>query len=254
MAVASMWARTKQSVWKVAALTDGIVAISNVIGASQGATPITQTPLSAAHKAAVDEAVKRRKDLADRYEVARKNALTLAQKQEAQNEKLKEAERAKRRAAMKQADDLEVKAGAMEVQGAVGDRKYGLDEIKTQEGVRHNKATEANAATRNGIASSRETRLAGNGGGGSGSGGGKSNALWDEYAAWRDAYPDEVEEIRSDNAQIDIFGDPQKGVSETTAKQINARMRRKYGTPKKTKSGKGSALHNRGGSGSALHD
>lgn len=212
---------------RIAALTDGLVAISNVIGASQGATPITQTPLSSAHKAAVDAAVKRRKELNDRYDVARKNALTLAQKQEAANEERMAEERKLRREAAKQADDLDAKAAAMENAGAAADRKFGLDEIKQQAAQRHQHEMEQQGERR--IALSRERNSISR----SKKGGGGDSTDWDEYEAWREAYPDEVEHIRSDNAQLDIMGNPRKGRDSNIVKQTNAYMRRKYGTPKK---------------------
>lgn len=212
---------------RLAALSDGLVALSNVMGAMGGATPVTQTSLSEAHKKAVDEAMARRKALAKEYETARQNAMTLAMKQNEANIKRRQAEEKARRDAAKQADTLMVNAATLERLGGNADRNYDLSVDKFGETKRHNNATETDADVRNSISSSRESRLTANGSGG------KNQADWDEYAKWKELYPQEVEKIRSDNAQIDILGRPTKSVTTNIVRLTNAAMRRKYGAQSK---------------------
>ena len=58
---------------RIAALTDGIVALSNVAGAMGGATPIKPaSSLSSAHRAAVERAAKHRRENARLYDTARR--------------------------------------------------------------------------------------------------------------------------------------------------------------------------------------
>lgn len=137
---------------RIAALADGLVALSNVAGAMGGATPVAQTAastMSAAHKKAVDEALKRRKELAAQYEVARKNAATLALKRDEANAKRHAAGVKSRWEAAKQADSLLSKAATLERLGsnaenaqANADRNYGL----ANERVRLSKQREARLA------------------------------------------------------------------------------------------------------------
>jgi len=207
---------------RLAALADGLVALSNVAGAMGGATPVTPTTsMSAAHKKAVDAAAAKRKELAEKYDVARKHAATLALKQDAENYKRWLQGVESRRKAGVQADNLLGKAATLELQGAKADRSNEMSERRQEETERHNRASEGQGAERINISKSKSS--------------GNQQADFDEYALWKEAHPEEVEQIRSDNAQIDILGNPTKAVTNTIVKLTNASMRRKYGSPQRQK-------------------
>lgn len=94
----------------LAALTDGLVALSNVAGAMAGATPAKQTSMSAAVNKAAKEAAERRRLNARQYEIARQYYSALQQKQDAANAKEAAEQRKLRDNAAKQADKLEMDA------------------------------------------------------------------------------------------------------------------------------------------------
>jgi len=215
---------------RLTALSDGLVALSNVTGAMFGATPVKQTSLSAAHKKAVQEAAERRRQNARQYEVARQNAQTLAYKQDAANAKRRADELERRRKAGDKADDLETKAAQLELQGSKADRSAKLAEDKAEAARQHQKETERQGRQR--IALSQERNDISRSKGGGRSGGGSAQADFDEYARWEKEHPKEVEDIRENNAQINPYTkQPEKGVSTTTVKLVNAKMRQKYGSP-----------------------
>lgn len=209
---------------RLAALSDGLVALSNVMGAMGGATPVTQTSMSEAHKKAVDEAVARRKALAKEYETARQNAMTLAQKQNEANIKRRQAEEKARRDAGKQADTLMMNAATLEQRGGNADRNYGLSTDKFVEVKRHNQATEADADERNSISAGK-----------GGSGGKKDDEIWNEFAAWENSpYGDEVKAKLEQNG-VTKYDHSNRSINVAVVKRINAEERRLHGAPPQSK-------------------
>lgn len=223
---------------RILALADGLIGLTNVIGAANGATAFKQTPLSAAHKQAVDEAVKRREALRQQYEVALANAKKLDAAQAQQNADRRAAEEKLRREAAKQADDLEAKAGTMENEGAAGDRKFGLDQIKAKDDKAYKDATLEetkryhdgllkNAATRNSISASK-------GSGRRGGSGKDDDWIWGELADWEDTYDTEVKAKLEQNG-VTQYDRHNKTISKPVVRRIIAEMRNKYGSPSKPK-------------------
>lgn len=216
---------------RLAALTDGLVALGNVTGAMFGATPVKQASLSAAHSKAVKEAAERRRLNARLYEVARNNALTLQLKQDAANAKRHDNEVKARREAGKQADTLENRAAQLELQGGKADQNHQLAEERAKAAKAHQQEQERQGRQR--IALSKERNdISRAKGGRSGGGSGSAQADFDEYARWEREYPEEVGKIRTDNAQINPYTkQPEKSVTTTTVKLVNAKMRQRYGSP-----------------------
>lgn len=110
----------------LAALTDGLVALSNVAGAMAGATPAKQTSMSSAVNKAAKEAAERRRLNARQYEIARQYYSELQQKQDAANAKDAAEQRKLRDNAAKQADKLEMDASKKEQDLYKNDRNYDL--------------------------------------------------------------------------------------------------------------------------------
>lgn len=110
----------------LAALTDGLVALSNVAGAMAGATPAKPTSMSAVVNKAAKEAAERRRLNARHYEIARRYYSALQQKQDAANAKDAAEQRKLRDNAAKQADKLEMDASKKEQGLYKNDRNYDL--------------------------------------------------------------------------------------------------------------------------------
>lgn len=90
----------------IAAITDGLVGLSNMAGAMGGATPIKPTSISLAHKKQVDEAKAIRDANRKMYETARSYALKAQREQDTAQAKLEANELEKRRKAAKDAGGL----------------------------------------------------------------------------------------------------------------------------------------------------
>lgn len=116
----------------LAALTDGLVALSNVAGAMAGATPAKQTSMSAAVNKAAKEAAERRRLNARQYEIARQYYSALQQKQDAANAKEAAEQRKLRDNAAKQADKLEMDASKKEQDLYKNDRSYNISKERNR--------------------------------------------------------------------------------------------------------------------------
>lgn len=90
----------------IAAITDGLVGLSNMAGAMGGATAIKPTSISLAHKKQVDEAKAIRDANRKMYEAARLHALNAQHEQDTARAKLENNELEKRRKAAKDAGGL----------------------------------------------------------------------------------------------------------------------------------------------------
>lgn len=90
----------------IAAITDGLVGLSNMAGAMGGATPIKPTSISLAHKKQVDEAKAIRDANRKMYETARLHALNAQREQGKAQAELEANEQEKRRKAAKDAGGL----------------------------------------------------------------------------------------------------------------------------------------------------
>lgn len=147
---------------RIAALTDGIVALSNVAGAMGGATPIKPaSSLSSAHRAAVERAAKHRRENARLYDTARRYYSGLQYKQDKDNADRYNDEVKARLDAGKQADTLQGTAARLRQTKANADRDYNFQKEKFEEQKEHNRKTLALQAERNAI-----SRGKGNGGSG----------------------------------------------------------------------------------------
>ena len=210
---------------RIAAISDGLVALSNVTGAMAGATPIKQTvTMSDAHHKAVERAAQRRRENSARYETARRYLSGLQQQQDKLNaDRYQKAVKA-RQDADKQADALEGNAARLRQNRENAQRTHELAKQRAEEQKRHNRASEAQGAQRVSIAQQNANKK------GKGSGGAQED--WDEYARWEQLHPDEVSKIKTDNAQINPYTHmPEKQVTSSTVKLVNAKMRQKYGSP-----------------------
>lgn len=210
---------------RIAAISDGLVALSNVTGAMAGATPIKQTvTMSDAHRKAVERAATRRRENAARYETARRYLSGLQQQQDKLNADRYDKAVKARQDADKQADALEGTAARLRQNRENAQRTHELAKQRAEEQKRHNRASEAQGAQRVSIAQQNANKK------GKGSGGAQED--WDEYARWEQLHPDEVSKIKTDNAQINPYtGMPEKSVTSSTVKLVNAKMRQKYGSP-----------------------
>lgn len=114
---------------RLAAIADGLVALSNVTGAMFGATPLKQTQentLSAAQHKRVKEAAEWRQKNGKQYEIARNNALKLQQQQDKENTKRYDNEVKARQKAEKEALSIEQRIAKQEQTQANADRNYEL--------------------------------------------------------------------------------------------------------------------------------
>ena len=155
---------------RIAAISDGLVALSNVAGAMGGATPIKPTSLSEAHRAAVERAAKRRRENAARFETAQRYYSGLQYKQDKDNaDRYNDAVKA-RQDADKQADNLIGTAARLRQSRENSTRNYDLQKEKFEEQKNRNRKTLALQAERNAISRSK-------------GGGGSSGKKEDELAA-----------------------------------------------------------------------
>lgn len=210
---------------RIAAISDGLVALSNVTGAMAGATPIKQTvTMSDAHRKAVERAATRRRENAARYETARRYLSGLQQQQDKLNADRYDKAVKARQDADKQADALEGTAARLRQNRENAQRTHELAKQRAEEQKRHNRASEAQGAQRVSIAQQNANKK--------GKGSGVAQEDWDEYARWEQLHPDEVSKIKTDNAQINPYTHmPEKQVTSSTVKLVNAKMRQKYGSP-----------------------
>lgn len=173
---------------RIAAISDGLVALSNVAGAMAGATPIKpSTSLSEAHRIAVERAAKRRRENAARYESARKYYAGMQGQQDKLNaDRYNDAVKA-RQDANKRADDLIGEAARLRQSRENSTRNYDLQKEKFEEQKNHNRKTLALQAERNAISRSK-------------GGGGSSGKKEDELAAmkyWESLTDKEREDYRT---------------------------------------------------------
>lgn len=217
---------------RITALADGLIALSNVAGAMGGATPIKQVSLSAAHGKTVKEAAEKRRQNARQYEIARQAAIEAQRKQDADNAKRRENQAKARRQAGKDADTLEYRAAQLELQGGKADQSHQLAEDRAKAAKAHQQEQERQGRKRLALSQERNDISRSKGGGRSGGGSGSAQADYDEYARWEEEHPEEVRKIRTDNAQINPYTkQPEKSVTTTTVKLVNAKMRQRYGSP-----------------------
>lgn len=133
----------------LAALTDGLVALSNVAGAMAGATPAKPTSMSAVVNKAAKEAAERRRLNARQYEIARQYYSSLQQKQDAANAKDAAEQRKLRDDAAKQADKLEMDASKKEQDLYKNDRSYNISKERNRISATK-KGTKSSGGGRNG--------------------------------------------------------------------------------------------------------
>ena len=228
---------------RIAAISDGLVALSNVTGAMAGATPIKQTvTMSDAHRKAVERAAQRRRENAARYETARRYLSGLQQQQDKLNADRYDKEVKARQDADKQADNLIGTAARLRQNRENAQRTHELAKQRAEEQKRHNQVTEGQGAQRVTIAKQNADKK--------GRGSGSSQEDWDEYALWEQLHPDEVNKIKTDNAQINPYtGMPEKSVTSSTVKLVNAKMRQKYSSPESGSYNKGKGYGNNNGKG-----
>lgn len=179
---------------KLAALTDGLVALSNIAGAMGGATPAKQASLSAAHSKAVKEAAERRRLNLQQYEVARKHAMALQQKQDADNAKRHDTEVTARRKAKQQADKMEFDVAKADLAQKNKEVAQDLAERKEERAAKGQTVRENQAERRLALSEQREGRLAASGGSGSG---GKVDPQ--AYQYWMSLTEAQKKKYRDDN-------------------------------------------------------
>lgn len=220
----------------LAALTDGLVALSNVAGAMAGATPAKPTSMSAVVNKAAKEAAERRRLNARQYEIARRYYSALQQKQDAANAKDAAEQRKLRDNAAKQADKLEMDASKKEQGLYKNDRNYDL------------------AKERNHISASKKgTKSSGSGRSGSSGSGSKGrytlniDGVIHHYNSAED-YKRAVQRYATDYG---VETDSKNEIGDTKpirTEKIAANVERK------ANSNRGSALRNRNKGGSALRN
>lgn len=200
---------------RIAAISDGLVALSNVAGAMAGATPIKQTvTMSDAHRKAVERAAQRRRENAARYETARRYLSGLQQQQDKLNADRYDKAVKARQDADKQADALEGTAARLRQNQSNSDRNYGLQKEKFEEQKEHNRKTLALQAERNSISRSK--------------GGGSSEKKEDEAAAmkyWESLTDNEREEYRAMFNRDDGFKSDDKSFIDLVWERRKAYLR-----------------------------
>lgn len=220
----------------LAALTDGLVALSNVAGAMAGATPAKPTSMSAVVNKAAKEAAERRRLNARQYEIARRYYSALQQKQDAANAKDAAEQRKLRDNAAKQADKLEMDASKKEQGLYKNDRNYDL------------------AKERNHIsASKKDTKSSGSGRSGrSGSGSkGRYTLNIDGVIHHYNSAEDYKRAVQRYAIDYGVETDSENDIGDTKpirTEKIAANVERK------ANSNRGSALRNRNKGGSALRN
>ena len=130
---------------RIAAISDGLVALSNVAGAMGGATPIKPASLSEAHRIAVERAAKRRRENAARFETAQRYYSGLQYKQDKDNADRHDKEVKARRDAGKEVDDLIGEAARLRLTKDNADRADERARQRQQEQERHNRESESTA-------------------------------------------------------------------------------------------------------------
>lgn len=218
----------------LAALTDGLVALSNVAGAMAGATPAKQTSMSAAVNKAAKEAAERRRLNARQYEIARQYYSSLQQKQDAANAKDAAEQRKLRDNAAKQADKLEMDASKKEQDLYKNDRSYNISKERNRI-----------SATKKGTKSS--------GGGRSGKGGsnGRYTLNIDGVVHHYSSAEDYKRAVQRYAIDYGVETDSENEIGDTKpirTEKIAANVERK------ANSNRGSALRNRNKGGSALRN
>lgn len=133
---------------RIAAISDGLVALSNVAGAMAGATPIKPTSLSETHRTAVERAAKRRRENAARFETAQRYYSGMQYKQDKDNADRYNEEVKARQNAGKHADTLQGTAARLRQAKDNADKADERAKKSQQERERHNRASEATARTR----------------------------------------------------------------------------------------------------------
>ena len=134
---------------RIAAISDGLVALSNVAGAMAGATPIKQTvTMSDAHRKAVERAAQRRRENAARYETARRYLSGLQQQQDKMNADRYDKAVKARQDADKQANNLIGTAARLRQNRENAQRAHELAKQRAEEQKRHNQVTEGQGAQR----------------------------------------------------------------------------------------------------------
>ena len=220
----------------LAALTDGLVALSNVAGAMAGATPAKPTSMSAVVNKAAKEAAERRRLNARQYEIARRYYSALQQKQDAANAKDAAEQRKLRDNAAKQADKLEMDASKKEQGLYKNDRNYDL------------------AKERNHISASKKgTKSSGSGrSGSSGSGSkGRYTLSIDGVIHHYNSAEDYKRAVQRYAIDYGVETDSENDIGDTKpirTEKIAANVERK------ANSNRGSALRNRNKGGSALRN
>lgn len=200
---------------RIAAISDGLVAMSNIAGAMAGATPIKpSTTMSAAHAKAVEDAAKRRRENADRYAIYSRYLSGLQQKQDKDNADRYDKAVKARQDAGKHADTLEGTVARLRQDQSNSDRNYGLQKEKFEEQKEHNRKTEALQAERNSISRSK--------------GGGSSEKKEDEAAAmkyWESLTDNEREEYRAMFNRDDGFKSDDKSFIDLVWERRKAYLR-----------------------------
>lgn len=200
---------------RIAAISDGLVAMSNIAGAMAGATPIKpSTTMSAAHAKAVEDAAKRRRENADRYAIYSRYLSGLQQKQDKLNADRYDKAVKARQDADKQADNLIGTAARLRQSRENSNRSYDLQKEKFEEQKEHNRKTEALQAERNSISRSK--------------GGGSSEKKEDEAAAmkyWESLTDNEREEYRAMFNRDDGFKSDDKSFIDLVWERRKAYLR-----------------------------
>lgn len=172
---------------RIAAISDGLVAMSNIAGAMAGATPIKPgTTMSAAHRKAVEDAAKRRRENADRYAIYSRYLSGLQQKQDKDNADRYDKAVKARQDAGKHADTLEGTVARLRQNRENAQRAHELAKQRAEEQKRHNKAQESKRGT-----SRQETSGRGTGG----QGDDESQA----YEYWESLTPEQKQMYRDRN-------------------------------------------------------
>lgn len=195
---------------RLAALSDGLVALSNVTGAMFGATPVKQaSTMSAAHKKNVQEAAERHRLNFRQYEVARNNAMKLQQKQDEDNAKRYDDEVAARRKAGEKAASIRQGLGKQARTQDNADRTYQLAKDRAEQAKNNADRNYKLSRQRLALAQSKESRLSG------GNGGGGGTSKEDDAAAykyWMSLTDEQKKKWRDWNkrgkTQTDINGNP----------------------------------------------
>lgn len=179
---------------RIAAISDGLVALSNVAGAMAGATPIKQAvTLSDAHRKAVERAAQRRRENAARYETARRYLSGLQQQQDKLNaDKYDKAAKA-RQDAGKEADALEGTAARLRLGRENARRSNELAKQRAEEQKRHNRVLEGQGAQRVSIAQKNANKK---------SGGGNGDDESQAYEYWESLTPEQKQQYRRWNNRV----------------------------------------------------